>query len=142
MPREVDEEMDTRGICRDLEQSTRGPRNFHSLRGKGSQRRATRDAQAIRARKYARAEAIDANFLKMPTSFANPLETRISCFAKLSRMPTLFGKLLEMLCIWEEVKLRCLPGMSWSTWSRRIFPSNELLLDEMKSVETPCPVTR
>jgi hypothetical protein len=53
--------------------------------------------QAIRTRIYARAEAADAKLLKLSTSFANMLETIISCFAKLSRITTSFGKLLEML---------------------------------------------
>jgi hypothetical protein len=56
-----------------------------------------RDAQWIRARIYARAEAAYAKLLDLPTLFANLLEAIIFCFAKLSRMATSFGKLLEML---------------------------------------------
>jgi hypothetical protein len=55
------------------------------------------DAQQIRARIYARAEAGDGKLLNLPTSFANLLEAIISCFAKFLRMATSFGKLLEML---------------------------------------------
>jgi hypothetical protein len=64
------------------------------IRQRSSQQR---DAQWIRVRIYARAEAAYAKLLDLPTLFANMLEAMISCFAKLSRMTTSFGKLLEML---------------------------------------------
>jgi hypothetical protein len=56
-----------------------------------------RDVQWIRARIYARGEAAYGKLLDLPTLFANLLDAMISCFAKLSRMATSFGKLLEML---------------------------------------------
>ena len=53
----------------------------------------------IRARKDARADGRNAKLLKMPILFPKPLETKFSCFAKFSRMPTSFSKLLEMLLV-------------------------------------------
>ena len=45
----------------------------------------------------ARAGGGNAKLLKMPTLFPKLLETKFSCFAKFSRMPISFSKLLEML---------------------------------------------
>jgi hypothetical protein len=52
---------------------------------------------AMRARKYAREERRNSKLLKIVISFGKLLEIKFAYFAKILRMTTLLGKLLEML---------------------------------------------
>ena len=53
--------------------------------------------QVLCARKYAREERRNSMLLKIVISFGKLLEIKFAFFAKILRMTTLLGKLLEML---------------------------------------------